>query len=97
MKADTQVSRKVTPFTLGDILKMISENIAILIPALNPNHKLVELIKKLNQIGLVTVVVIDDGSENSTQAVFEEVQTYQAKVYHHKYNRGKGAALRTGI
>ena len=76
---------------------MISENIAILIPALNPNHKLVELIKKLNQIGLVTVVVIDDGSENSTQAVFEEVQTYQAKVYHHKYNQGKGAALRTGI
>ncbi len=76
---------------------MILENIAVLIPALNPNRKLVELIKKLNQAGLVNVVVIDDGSESSTQAVFDELQMYQATVYHHKYNQGKGAALRTGI
>ncbi|MCA9935469.1 MAG: bifunctional glycosyltransferase family 2/GtrA family protein [Ardenticatenaceae bacterium] len=76
---------------------MISENIAIIIPALNPNNKLVDLVKELNRIGLVNVVVIDDGSEKSSQAVFDEVQTYQAKVYHHQTNRGKGAALKTGI
>jgi len=73
------------------------ENIAVLIPAFNPNNKLVDLVKELNQIGLVNLVVIDDGSENSSQAVFDEVQTYRAKVYHHKNNRGKGAALKTGI
>ena len=76
---------------------MVLENIVVLIPALNPNHKLVDLVKELNQIGLTNVVVIDDGSENSSQAVFDEVQTYRAKVYHHENNRGKGAALRTGI
>ena len=76
---------------------MILENIAVLIPALNPNHKLVELIKKLNQAGLVNVVVIDDGSASSTQAVFDELEMYQATVCRHKYNQGKGAALRTGI
>jgi glycosyltransferase involved in cell wall biosynthesis len=76
---------------------MILQNIAVLIPALDPNHKLVDLVKELNQIGLVNVVVIDDGSEGSSQALFDEVQTYQAKVYHHKNNRGKGAALKTGI
>jgi len=76
---------------------MILENIAILIPALNPNHKLVNLIEELNQIGLVNIVVIDDGSESSSQIVFDEVQTYGAKVYRHKHNRGKGAALKTGI
>jgi putative flippase GtrA len=76
---------------------MTLENIVVLIPALNPSNKLVDLVKELNQIGLVNVVIIDDGSENSSQVIFDEVQTYQAKVYHHKNNRGKGAALKTGI
>jgi glycosyltransferase involved in cell wall biosynthesis len=72
---------------------MILKNIVVLIPALNPNNKLVDLVKELIEIGLVNVVVIDDGSEDSSRAVFDEVQTYRAKVYHHKSNRGKGAAL----
>ena len=76
---------------------MISERIAVLIPALNPNHKLVDVVKELNQIGLVNVVVIDDGSENASQAFFDQVRAYGAQVYQHKKNRGKGAALRTGI
>jgi len=75
---------------------MILENIAVLIPALDPNHKLVDLAKELSRMGF-NVVVIDDGSGNSSQVVFDEVQTYGAKVYHHKNNRGKGAALKTGI
>jgi len=69
---------------------MTLENIAVLIPALNPNHKLVDLVKELYQTGFVNVVVIDDGSENSSQDVFDEVQTYRATVYHHKINQGKG-------
>jgi len=76
---------------------MILENIAVLIPALNPNNKLVDLVNKLNLIGLVNIVVIDDGSGNSSQAVFDEVQTYQVEVYHHEKNQGKGVALKTGI
>ncbi len=76
---------------------MILENIAVLIPALNPNHKLVDLVNELRQIGFVNVVVIDDGSENSAQEVFDKVQTYVTEVYHHKHNQGKGAALKTGI
>jgi len=76
---------------------MILDNVAVLIPALNPNNKLVDLVKELNQRGLANIVVIDDGSENSSQAVFDEVQTYHAMVYHHKNNQGKGVALKTGI
>ena len=76
---------------------MIMENIVVLIPALKPNNKLVDLVKELNQIGLINVVVIDDGSESSLQAAFDEVQTHGAKVHHHQNNRGKGAALKTGI
>ena len=56
------------------------ENIVVLIPALNPNNKLVDLVKQLNKMGLVNVMVIDDGSDDSAQAVFDEVQTYRARV-----------------
>ena len=38
---------------------MVLENIVVLIPALNPNQNLVDLVRELNQIGLVNVVVID--------------------------------------
>lgn len=76
---------------------MILDNIAILIPALDPNNKLVDLVKKLNQMGFVNVLIIDDGSANSSQVVFDDAQRYSAKVYHHKNNQGKGAALKTGI
>lgn len=76
---------------------MIIRNIAILIPALNPSHKLADLVKELKGIGLVNIVVIDDGSDSSSQAVFDQVQTYRAEVYYHKINMGKGAALKTGI
>ena len=76
---------------------MILDNIAVLIPALDPDHKLVDLVRELNQIGLVNVVVIDDGSDASAQSVFAQVHTYQANVFRHEDNRGKGAALKTGI
>ena len=76
---------------------MILENIVVLIPALNPDKKLVDLVKELNRVGLVNIVVIDDGSESSSQAIFDEVQACRAKVHHHEKNRGKGAALKTGI
>ena len=73
------------------------DNVSVLIPALDPNDKLVDLVKQLNRIGLVNILVIDDGSGISSQAVFDEVQTYQATVYHHEHNQGKGVALKTGI
>jgi glycosyltransferase involved in cell wall biosynthesis len=76
---------------------MILDNIAVLIPALDPNHKLVDLVVELNRLGLVNIVVVDDGSANSSQVFFDEVQTYGAKIYHHKNNRGKGVALKTGF
>lgn len=77
---------------------MMIRNVAILIPALNPDEKLVALVEKLKSIGLVNILVIDDGSDNgSSQEVFKKVQSCRVDVVSHKVNRGKGAALKTGI
>lgn len=76
---------------------MIIRNIAVLIPALDPDQKLIGLIEGLKEIGLVNILVVDDGSDRSSQTVFTKVQFYRAEVITHKHNRGKGAALKSGI
>lgn len=40
------------------------------------------------------VIVVDDGSTDGTTAI---AHTFPARVFRHKTNRGKGAAIRTGL
>ena len=70
-------------------------NIAILIPSLDPDDALVRLIGQLRQAGAEQIVVIDDGSAEQTQ--FDRCVAMGCVVIHHKANRGKGEALRTGL
>lgn len=76
--------------------------VAVLIPALNPDQQLVQLIRKLQQVqsDLLAFVVVDDGSDNSHQPVFHKLaQFHEPKLHilHHVQNQGKGAALKTGL
>lgn len=69
----------------------------ILIPAYNPDQKLVFLVEKLINEELV-VVVVNDGSNENSLYVFENLQEKAGcDVVHHKVNLGKGRALKTGI
>lgn len=70
-------------------------NIAVLIPSYEPDEKLAELTEKLTP--LFSVVVVDDGSGDGYAPIFDEVRDKGAVVLRHGKNRGKGAALRTGI
>jgi len=66
----------------------------LVIPAYRPGR---ELPKLLQQIGIGVfraVIVVDDGSGEAYGRVFEACD---AAVLRHEVNRGKGAALRTGI
>lgn len=66
-----------------------------LIPAYEPEERLCEIVKRLCAAGL-RVVVVDDGSGGGYQPVFSEVCAH-ADLLTHAQNRGKGAALRTGL
>ena len=69
----------------------------VIIPALNPDEKLITLAAGLKKLDL-QVVIINDGSSEKYAAIFETLQSrYQCAVCTHTQNRGKGAALRTGI
>ena len=70
-------------------------SVAILIPAYNPDGKLVALIDKLCE-RFRDILVVNDGSAGC-EAVFEAVEAKGAHVISHETNRGKGAALQTGF
>ena len=66
-----------------------------LIPAYEPEQRLAGLTDDLKKRGF-DVVVVDDGSGPDYRALFEEL-AQKATVLTHAKNRGKGAALKTGL
>ena len=71
--------------------------VVVLIPSLNPDEHLAAVVAGCRKEGLEDIVVVDDGSAPSCASAFDEVQALGAAVVRHSVNRGKGAALKTGI
>ena len=70
-------------------------NRIVLIPAYQPEERLVTLAAELHENGF-SVVIVDDGSGDDFAAIFDKASGH-AVILHHPENRGKGAALKTGI
>lgn len=66
----------------------------VLIPAYQPGRALIESTELLVAAQL-TVVVVDDGSQDEYQHIFRELNK-SVLVIKHGLNKGKGAALKTG-
>ena len=74
-----------------------AEDAVILIPSLEPDDRLPAYIRRLADNGFRRIVVVDDGSSEPYQPVFQAVeQVPGTTVLHHEVNRGKGVALKTG-
>lgn len=72
--------------------------VVVLVPAYEPDARLVELVAALRaQAPERPVVVVDDGSGPAFADVFTEATEAGAVVLAHAANRGKGAALRAGL
>lgn len=69
----------------------------VIIPAYNPDDRLLEVVKPLNDRGL-KIVIVDDGSSTDRRYIFKKAETeFGCEVCRHLQNKGKGAALKTGI
>lgn len=80
--------------TVGPLQEHRPERIAVVIPAKNEAERLEATIRSARTIvGVDLVVVVDDGSTDSTSAV---AQGADALVVRHRSNRGKAAAMATG-
>lgn len=69
----------------------------ILIPSYEPDRRLVDLVKRLNETTTARILVVDDGSGERYQSIFDEVREAGCTVLTHKSNEGKGNALKTGF
>lgn len=66
-----------------------------LIPAYQPTELLLSILSEAKAAGL-QLVVVNDGSSERAKSIFRAAAQY-GTVLHHPQNRGKGAALKTGL
>jgi glycosyltransferase involved in cell wall biosynthesis len=72
--------------------------LAVIIPTLGPDERLTALVRKLCSMGAKEIVIINDGSRESSGPIFSMLdKQFGVVVLHHPVNRGKGAALKTGM
>lgn len=76
----------------------LNSRIPVVVPAYEPDEKLIILIESLKGAGFTEVIVVDDGSEGEEyQRLFDEAQKKGCTVLHHAVNQGKGRALKTAF
>lgn len=73
--------------------------ITILVPTYNEIHTIQEILKRVQAAEIAEeILVIDDGSTDGTRGILQELDGIgKIKAIFHEQNRGKGAAVRTGI
>ena len=70
----------------------------VLIPAFQPDEKLVELARSISTMAPgLGVVVVDDGSGPGYRPIFHAVEQLGFLVVGYRTNQGKGFALKTGL
>jgi len=72
----------------------MKKNFYIIIPAFNEEKVIKSVIRELKDEGYKYIIVVDDGSRDAT---YKRASHAGAIVLRHKINRGKGAAIKTGI
>ena len=71
--------------------------LSIIVPVFNERATIRELLRRVAAVDLHKEVVVDDGSTDGTRDVLAEFAGDGPKVVLHDVNRGKGAAIRTGL
>ncbi len=73
-------------------------NIAVVIPAYNPEEPLLLLVEALIKLDFRQIVVVNDGSKPSCRNMFDRLTGMRnCCVIHHSVNLGKGRALKSGF
>ena len=84
---------------MNEMINEVTEQIYIMIPALNPGRFLAPYVDDLIEIGFKHILLVDDGSRQEEKAIFAELnEKYeQVNVLTHEVNKGKGRALKDGF
>ena len=72
--------------------------IPIIIPSLEPDERMLALLKELTLYGYKNIVIVNDGSSAEYDRFFQSAeQEYGCTVLVHAENKGKGRALKNAF
>jgi len=80
--------------------KPVYRTLSVVVPVYNERNTVAEILRRIRSVQIpleIDVVVVDDGSTDGTEKVLSALQDSTVRVLTHDRNRGKGAAVRTGI
>ena len=72
--------------------------LTVIVPAFNEVSTIAAVLRRVNGVDLdMEIIVVDDGSTDGTLEQVEAAGVRSVRVLRHDVNRGKGAAVRTGL
>jgi glycosyltransferase involved in cell wall biosynthesis len=74
--------------------------LSVIVPVFNERNTVAEVVRRIRSVELpmaLEVVVVDDGSSDGTDKVLGAIGDSTVRVISHPHNKGKGAAVRTGL
>lgn len=74
--------------------------LSVVIPVYNEVKTIEKIISRVQKVPLEKeIIIVDDGSTDGTHKKLKKInkRSKDVKIFYHKWNKGKGAALRTGF
>jgi glycosyltransferase involved in cell wall biosynthesis len=76
------------------------DKLSVIVPVFNERNTVAEIVRRMRSVELPVereIVIVDDGSDDGTRDVLTQLADSTVRVVKHAANRGKGAAIRTGL
>ena len=74
--------------------------LSVIVPVFDERNTVVEIVRRMRAVVLpvdLEIVIVDDGSTDGTGDVLRQLADSTVRIVLHEHNKGKGAAIRTGL
>ena len=74
--------------------------LSVIVPVFNERNTLTEIVRRMRAVDLPMdreIIIVDDGSSDGSEKVMAAMEDSTVRILRHEGNKGKGAAIRTGM
>jgi glycosyltransferase involved in cell wall biosynthesis len=96
------MTEREMPETDGETVSEVRTytSLSVITPVFNERATVAEIIRRMRAVEVpltVEIIVVDDGSTDGSEKVLGALEDSTVRLIRHPVNRGKGAAIRTGL